>query len=712
MILFVENQRLDVSEEISTAITYAIDDIRDFGAKNSSYSKTMILPGSARNNKVLGMIFEVTQSNPFVPEDRNILTNFNAAKRADAIIFVDNIQVFKGTFRLLKMIDDNGRIEYEAAVFGELGGFIAALGAKKLEDIDFSQYDHTFDAGNVVGSWSIINGKGYYYPFIDYAGMSTDKVSWDIKTFRPALYAKEYLERIFGDAGYRLNSKILDTNRFRKLIVTSTRKESANTYVGKSFDGGYEKQYYYPYVTSKLVLGHSPAVNFFQLESGTDLRWIQGNGYTLTNSISVLFVFAGQTPPDAPVVLVLRLQKNGTTISSTSTAIPVGSTYYKAKMTINFSTTADANDIFNLSILTTTSGTVGSTSFTLYTDDGFWSILNDPAFNYAGSYGSIVSMNQSTPRNYLQLDFVSSIAKLFNLLIFEDPQQEKFLKMEPYIEFYDLGGGVRLLDNGDDGIITINDLGDGILLDDGQVNAVDWSYKLNRARPIEVIPMSELNARYYDFFYKEDSDYWNQEYKKKHNELYGSRRYDSEFDFSKDVEKVEVIFASTPLVQYGTKIMPAIFQGTPLTDEKPFEGSIRLLHANRLSCGSYDIKNGETVITTQSTYGYAGHFDTPTAPTSDLNFGATKELFYPGLSTASNQFNVYWSPYMAEITDKDSRLLVGWFRLNEVDIQTLDFSKFIWIDGNLYRLNKIEDWNASYPDECKVSLLKVIQTVF
>lgn len=712
MMLYVENQRLDVMSDLSAAITYAIDDIRDFAAKNSSYSKTMVLPGSARNNKVLGMIFEVTQSNPFDPDTRNILTNFNAAKRADAIIFIDNLQVFKGTFRLLKVIDDNGRIEYECAVFGELGGFVASLGAKKLEDIDFSDYDHTFDVANVVSSWSTINGKGYYYPFIDYANMSTNKVDWDIKTFRPALYVKEYIDRIFADAGYRLSSKILDTNRFRKLIVTSTRKESADTYVSKSYDGYFEKNYYYPYVTSKLVLGYSPATNFFQMESGTDLRWVVGNGYTINNSISTVLTFSGNTPPDGPVVIVMSLKKNGTTISSTSAVVPVGSTYYKAKLTINFTTTADANDIFNLSILTTTSGTVGSTSFLLYAEDGFWSILNDPAFNYAGSYGSVISMNQSTPRNYLQLDFISSIAKLFNLLIYEDPDQDKLLKIDPYVEFYDLGGGVRLIDNGDDGIIEINDSGDGILLDDGEVNAVDWSYKLNRARPVEIIPLSELNARYYDFAYKEDSDYWNQEYKKKHNELYGSRRYDSEFDFSKDIEKVEVIFASTPLVQYDDKIMPAIFQGTPITDEKPFEGSIRILQANRLICNAYDIKNGSTVLSTQSTYGYAGHFDIPTAPTADLNFGSTKELFYPGLSTSSNQFNVYWSPYMAEITDKDSRLLVGWFMLNEEDIHSLDFSKFIWVDGNMYRLNKIEDWNASYPDECRVSLLKVIQTVF
>ena len=68
--LFVENKRLDVSTEFSTLITFAIDDLKDFAARNSSYSKTIILPGTSRNNIALGMIFDVLQSNPYNPDDR------------------------------------------------------------------------------------------------------------------------------------------------------------------------------------------------------------------------------------------------------------------------------------------------------------------------------------------------------------------------------------------------------------------------------------------------------------------------------------------------------------------------------------------------------------------------------------------------------------------------------------------------------------------
>jgi hypothetical protein len=108
-------------------------------------------------------------------------------------------------------------------------------------------------------------------------------------------------------------------------------------------------------------------------------------------------------------------------------------------------------------------------------------------------------------------------------------------------------------------------------------------------------------------------------------------------------------------------------------------------------------------------YGYAGHLDDPLSPQNDLNFGATKELFYVFTTgnLSNNQFNVYWSGYMAEITDKDSKLISAYFKLNPTDILNLDFSKYIYVDGIAFRLNKIKDYNASKPEVCVVELLKV-----
>ncbi|MES1223900.1 MAG: hypothetical protein ABUT20_50860, partial [Bacteroidota bacterium] len=69
------------------------------------------------------------------------------------------------------------------------------------------------------------------------------------------------------------------------------------------------------------------------------------------------------------------------------------------------------------------------------------------------------------------------------------------------------------------------------------------------------------------------------------------------------------------------------------------------------------------------------------------------------------QFNLYWSSYMAEITGKDAILVSGSFYLKPMDIYNLNFSKYIQLDGVLFRLNKITDYNASAPGDCVCELI-------
>ena len=134
----------------------------------------------------------------------------------------------------------------------------------------------------------------------------------------------------------------------------------------------------------------------------------------------------------------------------------------------------------------------------------------------------------------------------------------------------------------------------------------------------------------------------------------------------------------------------------------------------KIDVPSWDIKDGTTTLGTYGSYGYAGHLDDPDAPASDLNFGVPKELFF-ALATGAlnvNQFNVYYSTYMAEITDVDSKLMTVTLRLKRKDINDLDFSRFIWIDGSLFRINKIIDYNATNEDTCKGEFLKVLNTIY
>jgi hypothetical protein len=179
--IYIEDYRLDLVQDISTEFTYTIDDITDFGSKNTNYSKTISITGTATNNKIFGFIFDLANANDTDNSLPNVNYNFNASKQANCKIFIDKIQIFKGTLRILEIVIDDKTIEYQCSVFGELGGFITTLGNNRLTDLDFSAYDHVYNVTNIKASWDSVPGSGYFYPLIDYGNVSTDKINFQVK---------------------------------------------------------------------------------------------------------------------------------------------------------------------------------------------------------------------------------------------------------------------------------------------------------------------------------------------------------------------------------------------------------------------------------------------------------------------------------------------------------------------------------------------------
>jgi hypothetical protein len=680
---FIEKQPVDINEVFSTLITYAIDDVKDFGAKNTAFSKTLVLPGTKNNNELFGNVFQISRSTQYNPAVANFGINFNAAVGADIIVFADNTQVFKGILRLLEITVDRNVVEYEVAMFGVFGGFIAKMGNNKLEALDFSAYNHTYTVGAISGSWNTANaGAGYYYPLMDYGTYSTAKKNWQYGTFRPALYVKEYLDKIFAAAGYSYDCALFNTSRFKSLIVPHTQKklQSFTTTLGSG-------NLIAPYVVIDDTIPRDVGLQKFDnYNAGLFTANAGFNAFTFTGAtgaaVNITVNLEGDYntgPEDILIYLIVdginvridRLAATGTSAFSIS---------YTEQVTV---TTGDvvvvsiqsefANPTYQLTMNTASIG--------------FESLV--PVLNPI-SIGGNVTLNDTIPKNILQKDFLSSILKLFNLYVFDDKENDKLLNIEPFVDFY------------------------------ANADRIDWTNKIDRSKPMRIKPMSELNSRYFEFNYKDDSDYWNDLYKKRYNETYNSFKFDSQFEFAKEVQKVELIFSPTPLVGYvgEEKVYSTVFKRTGEVTgvgEENMDFNIRILQAKKIvGVTSWNVLDGATVLGSYTSYGYAGHLDDPDAPTNDIGFGVPKELFFVLTSGAlnNNQFNLYYSTYMAEITDRDSRLLEGTFRLTRKDIAELDFSKLIYVDGSLFRLNKIMDYNATKEDTCKVQLLKVINTIY
>lgn len=668
--IYIEGYKLDLLQDISTEFNYAIDDINDFGSRNTSYSKTISISGTATNNRIFGFIFDLGNANFTDNSLPNVNYNFNASKSAECKIFIDKVQIFKGTLRILEIVIDDKTIEYQCSVFGELGGFINTLGNKRLQDLDFSEYDHDYNITNIKASWDTIAGSGYYYPLIDYGNVSTDKINFQVTAYRPALYVNEYLQKIFAgtDYTYTLILQEGDYELFNRLIIPHNQINLTKTTGTLNVVTR----------TTEFEITGTRAVQFTS---------VTGSGLVPSSANSV-FTYTGATS----INLKMQYSFSGDSTSGTFNIYKNSTIVYTSNFVGNFAEGGEFELLMNTNDtisfrFTNTAPNRDDPPVTLL--DAEVSFFSDAFVPVNVGYGDTLVINDTIPKGIFQRDFFLSIIKMFNLYVYEDVWDSKKINIKPYINFYD----------------------------DTYANALDWSNKIDRSKPLSIKPMSELNARYFHYKFTQDNDYYNESYKKKYNENYGDRIFDTEYDFSKETDSLEVIFAPSVLYQKnGTdKIYPAIYKlSDNNTKENSMDSVIRILQAKKITgVTSYNIINLGSAVDTLNTYGYGGHLNDPYEPTNDINFGVPFETKF-NISTypTTNVFNAYHSNYIAEITSKDSKLLTCSALLNTTDINNLDFSKYIWIDGILFRLNKIENFNPMEYNTTKISLLKVIETTY
>jgi hypothetical protein len=672
--IYIDNYQLDLTKDISAEFTYAIDEIQDFATRNTSFSKTIVLPGNDTNNKLFGNIFDFGVSNQDNPAEPNVGYNFNATKSVPCIILVDKIQIFKGVLRMLEILIDGKKIEYEVCVFGELGGFINALGNNKLEDIDFGIADQTWNAATIATSWDNISGTGVYYPLIDNGGVSITggasyKVDFSFDAFRPALFVKQYLTKILDGSGYTYEFPLLSTALMERLVIPNNQKtltKNATTqFIATPNNANYP-------IASKVA--------FTASQLGPFLVNVANNTFTYNSAtnttINLQVVVSGAIIDPGTTFFDIALRKNGVNISSQGYVPNTFDYIFTADLSAN-NISVTNTDFFDIFVISDAGAGFG------YDITGDTILVGTDVVSQVDiSYGDTIIINDTIPKGVFQKDFFASIVKMFNLYVYEDKLVEKKLIIKPFIDFYD---GTR----------------------------IDFTDKVDRGSVIRLKPMSEFTARYYDYKYKQDNDFYAENYRKKYNEGYGDFIFDSENDFVKEVDATELIFAGTVLTQYtGTdKIYSSIYKKSNANaSEDKMDSVIRILQAKKITGRASWKLNHTSGHDTYTAYGYAGHLDDPFNPTDDINWGASKQLFFTTSSyTAANLFNGYWSEYIAEITDKDSKLLTCSLKLNEIDIYNLDFSKLIHIDGSLWRLNKVIDYNPMDFNTTKVELLKVIE---
>lgn len=175
----------------------------------------------------------------------------------------------------------------------------------------------------------------------------------------------------------------------------------------------------------------------------------------------------------------------------------------------------------------------------------------------------------------------------------------------------------------------------------------------------------------------------------------------------------------------NTKIIPAIYKSEDGNiTRKPTKSNPRLLYYGSIvSCSQWYLdltpsllSNGFTYTPTPTIstlkliqYPFVGHINSPNQPSFDLNFDTPKETYYSSTTNdfRHNLYTDYWTNTVDDTTDKDSKLVNAYFKLNSVDISNIQLNDIVYIDGTYYQINAIKDYQPDNNSLTEVELLKL-----
>jgi hypothetical protein len=710
--LYSNGTDLDLGE-FATTLTFSIADIREPDKRNASFSKTLTLPGTKANNLFFENMFEVDV----------VTQTFNTNLKATTVLSVDGVTQFKGALKLRQVnYLLGGKVTYDCNLIGNLSDLFQEMGNLRLRDLDLSAYNHTYNKTNVVASWSPTLGVGYVYPMINY-GENSDLNNWEVEEFRAAVFAKTILDKIISTAGYSYTSTFLTSDLFKRLIIpnshdhlrlTGTQVNNRLFQVGRSTDQTFTDINSgigtVIYTDTVLALNDDSGGIYFDNDASFDTTnywhiptYTGTNTYSLTCDVELeITKGAGDSgfgyDYGGSMTAIIMRERNGLTTQLNSFFLDLAGQSANGAGTYTLSGSIEVavencevapNDHYYVMMRHAFISLVASPVLTGTT----WSISNisfrNSVVNDVINIGDTLVLSNSLP-DMLQKDFVMGLVKMFNLYIEPDKDDETLLNIEPRDTYYN-------------------------------TTQVDWSAKLATEKDLEIQPMALLNFKRIVAQYKDDSDYYNKVYKQEYIRNYGSYLADITNDFVNGDYKIETTFAPTPLVgnYENDRIIPTIFElksGTPPTTN-PYGAQPRILYWGGLkNCETWTLR--EFVIPDYKTqYPYAGHLDDPQAPTIDLSFGIPQKVYY-GVNqyissvtyTDNNLYNTYYSQMISEVTDRDSKLVTGYFWLTPVDILNLDFRKIYRVGSHALRLNKIYDYNPVKSNLTKCEFIKIKDT--
>jgi hypothetical protein len=534
-----EQTILDTFKDEEIKVSNNVLDLFDLGEIPGTYTQTLTLPGTKKNNAFFEHYYDISVYEPDI---------FNTNQVVPAYLDFDSFYLVNGYIQLQKVnvIENKFVDSYEVTLFGIISNFSVDTRSSFLTDLtNLSIYNHTSSLANITGSWSasLFNGD-IVYPMAEYGqrigfspaignlGIDNEVSSLSVQDFKPAIRVKKVWDAIFEKFGYTytgsfwnqdwLNNVYLICNNGLRTVVYP---ESIETYgQGKVVNiSGSAIQLLNPGISASFAFkaeefdyNNKFTLNESGVEKtvyGTDITtYLTGKG-TLGFEVSKSSATPGSGAPQFTVYF--------TNVDNTNNVISVPLTDINDYMvTVASSRTTTVTEKFNLPYVFRTQE-IDSGSYSIrigynFTGvDNFRVSLNPDDKNLCTfeitrvnqiADGQVVDIPSNMPAGnsgIRVMDFIRAIQKKFNLIIYgSKPNPNQFI-VESFNEWYRSG------------------------------EIKDFNRYINLAEKISFTPATSLGYRQIKFKDATDNDYVTTLFVRTNNRSYGEDNfYDTDSYFS------------------------------------------------------------------------------------------------------------------------------------------------------------------------------------
>ena len=701
------------NEPVNFALQFS--DLENIQSPTASFSQSFTIPLSKLNEGRFGDISD-PQYIPVGSSNTDGRTTLFKQRFQAALVNKDS-PVIKGYIQIKSIKNTDGRKDVECVFFAEALDIAKAVGDKMLTDLNLSAYDHELNLNNIQISWlgTLSSGdiryglidKGFNWNAENPPWTSTDGIQQGDLT--PFIRAKALVDQIFTDAGLTYVSDFFDTADFGNIYLPAYNgnatinvadQEDQTAAAGLNGD-----------ISGTFSLGVLTMVDTISGAVDASDNWTNspGHKYTCpyTGYYDVKFNCKWEKSDPAHFVKIY-LYKNGSSIATLVDTTQTSATYagfprfnaageflWDAGIwsagagggVVNNTYVFGQGFLFEagdeIAIYKQTNGITakiyGGGSFTPSIASPFTTSL---VFSNVSAplSGSDVVLSDNMPE-LKQMDFLLSLQKMFNLVFIPSGIPDQLI-IEPWDDYFATG------------------------------DESDWTGRVHRDKTITLTPTTDIQAREYQWTYREGLDFISDEVERSLDRVYGAHRVlDPDNDFATGEKRIE-----TKLGNYIVSLIPG--SGFPIHRSLNQDGSgidnplamLAYWGGVVTTFGEWYIRNDLGVTTGPSSFfplfsPYSA--DYPTLTDNDLNFGMEASFIPQECNPRNTLYYKYWKKYVRELYAEEARIMECTINFSLIDFHTFKWNQKVFIDTTWWRiLSLTSDLNGN--NTAKVKLIKVL----